>query len=139
VSPLDQVVLIPRIGAGSNGTGAFFELGGRPYRLTDKYDFAAESTSQCPDNSTGAFPNGTLTSDGTLWYGITDGGGENGGNVGTGVIYSWDGSTTPTVLYSFGKELTTFTFPYGGLTYSNGTLYGTTYVGSTVWSFSVSP
>lgn len=128
-------ILLPRVAAGSNGTGALYELdvSHGTWVLSDRFDFQTVSSTTPPSprfsNSTGAFPDGQLASLPSaphVLYGTSVYGGANG----DGAIYSYDTSSgTQQVLYSF--KFTQFDqpgFPAGGLMHYGGAFYGTTHV-----------
>jgi uncharacterized repeat protein (TIGR03803 family) len=140
---LGNDVWFPRVAAGVNGTGSLAEIvpTSLGWAVHNGFDFAALAASGDPgSNSTGAFPNGPLTADPdapTILYGIASYGGSNLGTQGTGVIYSYNTSTfEQTVLYNFCQErMGNPNYPYGGLMFNHGILYGTTYVGSIAYSY----
>jgi uncharacterized repeat protein (TIGR03803 family) len=130
-------VLLPREAAGSNGTGALYELDDShgTWLLSDRFDFQTISSTTPPSprfsNSTGAFPNGQLASLPSaphVLYGTSVYGGGNG----SGAIYSYDTITgTKQLVYSF----PTGSYPTGGLMYYGGAFYGTTYGSGVVFKF----
>jgi uncharacterized repeat protein (TIGR03803 family) len=132
-------ILLPREAAGSNGTGALYELDDAHgnWSLSDRLDFQTTSSTTPPSprfsNSTGAFPNGQLASLPSaphVLYGTCVYGGANG----SGAIYSYDTTVgTERLLHSFSSEAGQPSFPAGGLTYHDGAFYGTTYVSSVVF------
>jgi uncharacterized repeat protein (TIGR03803 family) len=113
---------------GANSKGTLFALNtaevGRGSQFFTAYNFC--SLANCADGSN---PIGGLAlGDDSAFYGTTSAGGANG----EGTIYKLSGNrTTVTTLYSFcaiagcpdGQN------PTGGLTYSNGVVYGTTATG----------
>jgi uncharacterized repeat protein (TIGR03803 family) len=134
-------ILLPRECAGSNGTGALYELDDPhgTWLLSDRFDFQTISSSTPPSprfsNSTGAFPNGQLASLPSaphVLYGTTVYGGDNG----RGAIYKYDTiAGTEQLMYSFPKGSDQPGFPAGGLMYYGGAFYGTTYVAGSVFKF----
>jgi uncharacterized repeat protein (TIGR03803 family) len=130
-------ILLPREGAGANGTGALYELDDShgTWKLSDRFDFHCICSTPPPSprfsNSTGAFPNGQLASLPSaphVLYGTSVYGGDNG----SGAIYSYDTiARTEQLSYSF----PTGSYPAGGLMYYGGAFYGTTYVSSVVFKF----
>jgi uncharacterized repeat protein (TIGR03803 family) len=130
-------ILFPRECAGSNGTGALYELDDPhgSWSLSERFDFQTISSTTPPSprfsNSTGAFPNGQLASLPSAPH-VLYGTSVYGGNSGSGAIYSYDTiAGKEQLLYSF----PTGSFPYGGLMYYGGAFYGTTYVSGVVFKF----
>jgi uncharacterized repeat protein (TIGR03803 family) len=78
------------------------------------------------NGSDGSGPTATvLNANGTL-YGTTNSGGAHG----LGTVFSITLSGYETALYSFGGGEQDGAYPYSGLSYVNGTLYGTTSIGA---------
>ena len=102
---------------GSSHHGTIFQINtdGSGYRVL--HNFNGGTTD-------GAYPYGSLILSGSTLYGMTSGGGANGGY---GAIFrmNTDGSGYQ-VLYSFSGGSTDGAAPYGSLTLSGSTLYGMT-------------
>jgi uncharacterized repeat protein (TIGR03803 family) len=105
---------------GTEGNGAVYSLTttGREHLV---YSFL--------DDSDGGFPLAGLINVGKLLYGTTD---ENGGSAcdgyGCGTVFSVTPAGKEAVIYQF-KGGDDGSFPQTGLTYTNGTFYGTTQEG----------
>jgi uncharacterized repeat protein (TIGR03803 family) len=79
----------------------------------------------------GNYPIGTLAQVKGTFYGVTRGGGENGCSDGCGTAFSITPSGAYKIIHVFQPNGTDGEYPYGGLTYLKGTLYGTTMSGGT--------
>ena len=126
----DGRILLPRVAAGSNGTGALYELDNShgTWSLSDQFRLP-DNFFRPHANSTGAFPNGQLASLPSAPH-VLYGTSVYGGGSGSGAIYRYDASAgTQQLSYSF-----SFTksgqpgFPAGGLMHYGGAFYGTTHV-----------
>ncbi len=103
---------------GTNDGGVLFEYdpaGSGTYTVLHNFEF-----------STGIYPYGPVSASGSILYGMTTLGGDNGDD---GVLYKYDpaGGGTYTVLQYFNAA--TGYEPYGGLIESGGKLYGLTLSG----------
>ena len=116
---------------GANDMGTIFEWDPITNVLTKKVDF--DGTNK------GSWPNGDLTLDNGVFYGMTSDGGTLPGGYGNGgVIFKWNPTTEVfTKLFNFGwDDMGTPSFyaddinygemPYGSITVYNGKLYGMT-------------
>ncbi len=106
--------------AGWPGNGTIFMIGTSGGPLTVLHTFGDASVS-----NDGLYPRGSLTlsGDGDLLYGMTSGGGADGG----GVVFSYRISTTAyAILHSFENVAYDGKFSFGWLTFSSdgATLYG---------------
>ena len=110
---------------GTNGNGTIFAINNDGSGFTNIYTFSTMDVGGA--NSDGAVPRGALVLSSNTLYGTTSRGGTNG--YGAIFAINKDGSGF-TTLYSFTNG-TDGAYPYAGLTYSNNTLYGTTYGGGT--------
>lgn len=116
-------------GAAANGTVFSVATNGTGFLVLHNFSFL---DSQTGTNVDGALPWGGLLLSGSTLYGTAS----VGGTGGSGVVFSLaTGGTNFTVLYNF-SPLDTLTAtnadgatPFGGLVFSNGTLYGTTFAG----------
>ncbi len=104
---------------GSNNLGTIFKIKTDGTGYVKLLDFA--------DTSNGSTPEGSLISDGTFLYGMT----QKGGTKGFGVIFKIkpDGSGY-TKLFDFANA-SNGAYPYGDLLYDGTFLYGMTSVGGT--------
>lgn len=91
----------------------------------------------------GNYPIGTLVNVKGTFYGVTFAGGNKGCNDGCGTVFSIAPSGAYKIIHAFQYNGSDGFYPDGGLTYLNGTLYGTTESGGTGYGggtvFSVSP
>jgi uncharacterized repeat protein (TIGR03803 family) len=114
-------------GSGCHGSGHYGYGCGTVYSITTAG--SAKVLHRFRGGSDGALPlAGLIDVNGTL-YGTTSGGGHYNG----GTIYSISTSGSEKVLYRFGRRANDGTNPEAGLIAVNGTLYGTTYAGGTIY------
>ncbi len=102
--------------------------------FTNLHSFAAVSTNTPHVNAEGANPFAGVILAGNMLYGTA----QNGGNAGTGAVFGLNTDGTGfTNLHNFSAAASTNatnsdgTFPFGGLIFAGGTLYGTTESGGT--------
>lgn len=112
--------------ASASGCGTVFKFDPASNRFTVIHSFQG--------GTDGANPAGVLTAVNGLLYGTTtQGGSANCENLGCGTVFQIDPSTgAETVLYRFNAgdgTGTDGTYPFGGLTYLNNSLYGLTQTG----------
>lgn len=118
-------------GGGANGSGTVYSVGTGGSGFTVLHDFTVIAPNTGA-NADGAQPSGGVILVGGKLYGTT----ALGGQGGAGVVFSMDiNGGNYTVLRYFDPPdpqtmaNATGAFPYGGLVYSNGVLYGTASAG----------
>jgi uncharacterized repeat protein (TIGR03803 family) len=121
---------------GSSDEGTVFTLDPASGTETAIYSFAG--------GADGATPGGNLIyQDGELFGTTSEGGLRKGAREGYGTVYELElKNLTETVLYRFGNGKTDGLFPYGGVIYNSGILYGTTNIGGANYAgtvFAVDP
>lgn len=104
---------------GANSAGVIFEWDPTGNTLTKKIDL--DGTAK------GSYPKGSLTLNGSKFYGMT----YLGGAYGMGVVFEWDpASNTFTKKVDF-DGTSKGSYPFGSLAYIGGKFYGMTYSGGT--------
>jgi uncharacterized repeat protein (TIGR03803 family) len=118
---------------GVNGNGTVFAQTTNGTTFSGLYNFSLLN-SQTGTNADGAIPCGGLIVSGDRLYGTASAGGAGG----SGVVFSLgtNGANFAVLHHFTAQDAGTGTnfdgaIPYGGLTFSDGTLYGTTFAGGT--------
>jgi uncharacterized repeat protein (TIGR03803 family) len=103
---------------GIHGPGVIFKVN------TDGSDFELLHSFSTSSSNNGAYPYGNLTLSGSTLYGMTYAGGSS--SKGTIFKINTDSSSSFQVLHSFAESTGDGSAPYGDLTLSGSTLFGTT-------------
>ncbi len=137
---------------GTGASGDVFDVNINDSSFTNLFSFTSLGFEDIGTNSTGGEPYAGLISSGNAFYGTAT----RGGSSASGTVFKLNPDGTGfTTLYNFarnsaaGPYLESYTnsdgaFPYGALTLSNNTFYGTTYEGGlpgsgTIFSLTFAP